>query len=238
MRHKSRETIPDKLAAAHAAITNALGDIVIQSQLRKSGLDISALNRGRALLDAATAAAVLEVCASRVLKQAELYLEKARADAIGAFNALAETLKWAVKKNARVRRALRLDSVIPLEGARFIAAAYRLFDRIAGDQEMRRLLVKSGYGVPKLRAGRARIVGYENAVNGLHIAKLAARQSVKELELALKKLDSYMSGFRKVALSSVKGDRLEKLGLSAARKTKTGVRRAGSRTASYRKTRK
>lgn len=222
MKRKTRESIPDRLAAAHAAITNALGDTVLQSQLSRSGLDATALNEGKTLLDEATATAVLEACALGVLKQSETYLERARADAVEAFSTLVRVLKAALKNDISISKALRLDRAIPLETGRFISAAFRLFDRLAGDPELRKLLARTGFDAPRLRAGRAKIVCYENATNGVRVAKVAARHSVEVRVAAVAKLDSYMSKFRKAALQSVEEDRFGKLGLRTGRKTAMG----------------
>ena len=228
MTSRPMHSIAQELNAGQLAISNSLSDPEIQNLVAQFGYPADKLNEGKALYDAALAAVNAEKAQAGAQQESTRLLAQAEKSARDAYQSLAKVARAVFLKDKAQLSALGLTGSMPLDTARFLAAAYALFD----NARTLPALADYGYDSPKVQSERLKIVAYDTANQGQEAAKGAAQQSTREQDAALQALNAWTAQYlkiAKVALSS-KPQLLEKLGV-LARTSKTAAQRAAPKKA-------
>jgi len=168
-----------QLHAAQLAILNSLGDPEIKALVAEYGYSTSKLNHGKALYEAAVAAANAQKASLGDQKAATAALRQIEAEARDAYQALSRVARATLPEPDLA--ALGLDGSMPLNMAGFLQAAYTLFDN-AGSIG---LLAEFGYEADRLATERAKIEALAQADQTQALAKGSKQQATQDQAAAL-----------------------------------------------------
>ncbi|MFN8596968.1 MAG: hypothetical protein U0559_12395 [Anaerolineae bacterium] len=209
-----------QLHAAQLAILNSLGDPEIKALVAEYGYTTSKLNHGKALYEAAVAAANAQKASLGDQKAATAALRQMEAEARDAYQALSRVARATLPEPDLV--ALGLDGSMPLNVAGFLQAAYTLFDN-AGSIG---LLAEFGYEADRLATERVKIEALAQAEQAQALAKGSKQQATQDQAAALAALNEWMAQYLKIARVALRNKQqlLEKIG-GAARPRRTTTQR-------------
>ncbi len=236
MARKAKKTISNMLKDAKLALTNSMSDPEIPGYVSLYGYDLTRLNEGMALYNAADRAVNALAAAIGGQKQATEELLKAQKKAILSYQDLSKIAKTLLKGDEGALSKLGLNRRMPRTTAGFTAAGNILFDNIQADPAIKAKLATRGYTEEKSASERANIVAFDQADTAQEAAKGANRNAAAEEAAALKKLNDWIAEYRKIAKIALreKKNLLEKLGIPV-RSTRTAAQRnAGKKAAATR----
>ncbi len=236
MSTRPERSMVERPNAAQVAVSNALADTQIQDCLAGFGYISDKLNEGKTLLDTATAAVRAQEIAAGQQRTNTEQLKTAEQDAREAYQALAQVARAVFAKDKAKLTTLQLDSPMARSTAKFLQAAYALFDNATSVADIKSALGGYGYPPAKLTSERNKIVAYDSANQAQEAAKGAAQQATQVQEAAMQALDAWMAQFVKIAKVALRAQKqlLEKLGI-LARTTRTAAQSAAPAKAAARR---
>lgn len=225
-RESIMRTASDQLKSSKVALNNSNEDVEIQAELGKYGFDGARIAEGLTYYDEADKAVSATAAALGTQKLATENLKAARKSAEDAYQALSGVAKVVLKGNEGALTKLGLNRAMPRVMAPFISAGNILFGNALGEPDIKAKLAGRGYTQEKLTAEHAKIAAYDDADDKQEAAKGAYQQAASIEAAALKRLNDWMSEFRKIAKIALKDKKnlLEKLGIKV-RSVKTAAQR-------------
>lgn len=209
------QSIQDRLLAAQIAIENALNDEEIAPLLTAYGYDVTKLNVGNALRQAAM---------QEVQRQVEEYGDQFTATDIvnqAWQQANAEYMKHvkiarvAFKNERGAFQKLALDGQRKRTLSGWLGQARQFYSNALSDTHVQNVLLGFGIDVAALTAAQALVDAAEQASAAQESEKGDAQQATLERNKAMQALDAWMSDFIAIARIALAGkpQLLEKLGV-------------------------
>jgi hypothetical protein len=227
---RPKSSISEQLNAAQIAVTNTLADAEIQGLVTQYGYTPEKLSEGKALYDAALSAVNAQIAAAGSQFQATGNLKAAEEIAFDAYQALAKVARAVFINNPARLAQLGLSGTMPRSTAKFLSAAYTIFDNANNVPEIKTGLASFGYSEEKLAAEKLKITAYDSANQVQELSKGAAQQATQDQVAALKAMNAWFAQYIKIARVALRDKKqlLEKIGV-AARTAKTAAQKNASK---------
>ena len=212
----------DLLNRAALAIDNSLADSGIRGAVAAYGYSEDKLREGRALLEAAQAAASAQLVADGQQLQATAAFNQSLAVAREAYQTLAKLARATCDKPTLT--TLGLVGSEPQNIGGFLKVAFDLFDNAP---QVPALADRFGYNADKLAAERARVSALQAADQTQESFIGAAQKATARQQAAFKALEAWLAEYLKIAKVALRADpqQLEKIGV-IARTSPTAAHRA------------
>ena len=215
------------LDQAAVLINNTLDIPEILTLMTGYGYGVPRMLEGRNLLVQAAAVVKARSAAAGAQLDATRQTRKAEQAARDAYQSLAKVVRAVFVRDRAQRVTLGIDGPAPKTIPAFLAAAYTLFDNIAGNEAIKATLAGYGYDDLRLQHERAKIAVYDALHQANEAAKGSAQQATQEQDALVAELADWLAQFIKIARVALRGkpQLLEKLGI-LARSSKTPAQRA------------
>jgi hypothetical protein len=212
---KVRKTIDEQLISAQVAISNAIADEQIRTEMEKYGYDEAKLNVGRKLYEETDELHKKQKMEYGEQHEATKALEEAWAKSNNVYMKAIKVARVALKNKYKAQEGLGLGGRRKRSITGWINQAKLLYDNLLQKPDLLTAMEEFGFNTEKLNKDRTLVEVVEQEYKKQRLETGEAQEATKKRDAKLDELDEWMADFKAIARVALEDhpQRIEKLGI-------------------------